>query len=224
MSNSQFYNSMTSSFGYSSLGCYNPMSKNKKDDLGAFYPGVQIIPTYDAPGYDSLQHGNNGYEGGHFVYTKAYGKPNRQGCSTQQYVKRPCGPCKQLPQQTTQEPPYQFKQAKSLNDIPKLYSEGTIPPYMAQSTMSPYTKGTMPPYMAQSNKSPYTEGTMPPYMAQSTRSPYTEGTMPPYMEQTSMSPYMGQTTMPPYMGETTMSPYMGQTTMPPYMGETTMSP
>ena len=162
MSNSQFYNSATSSFGYSSLGCYNPMSKNKQEDLGAFYPGVQIIPTYDAPGYDSLQHGNNQYEGGHFNYGKAYGKPNGQGCQTQKFVRRPCGPCKQvLTQQLTQEPSYNFRQENSLNNIPSQYGnrvvmEQTMGPRVMDPTMMVQTMG---PYGMDTTMMP----TMSPY-------------------------------------------------------------
>ena len=198
MSNSQFYNSATSSFGYSSLGCYNPMSKNKQNDLGAFYPGVQIIPTYDAPGYDSLQHGDNQYGGGHFNYKNAYGRPNGQGCNkTQAYKYRPCGPCKQVVERTTQEPPYVYKPENSLNNIPRLYDmQNNSPPYI-QSTMNPSMETNMPPSMMQSTMNPYMETTMNPSMMQSTMNPYMETNMPPYME----------TNMPPYM-ETTMNPYM----------------
>jgi hypothetical protein len=186
MSNSQIYNSMTSSFGYSSLGSYNPMSKNRQVDLGASYPGVQIIPTYDAPGYDSLQHGNNQYEGGHFNYGKAYGNPNGQGCQTQRYVRRPCGPCKQVSQQLTQEPPYNFRLENSLNDIPSQYGnrvsmEQTMAPRVMDTTMIPTTS----PYGMNSTMMP----TMSPYGMNSTMMP-------------TMSPYGMNSTMMP-----TMSPY-----------------
>jgi hypothetical protein len=188
MSNSQFYNSATSSFGYSSLGSYNPMSKSRQNDLGASYPGVQIIPTYDAPGYDSLQHGNNQYEGGHFNYGKAYGNPNGQGCQTQRYVRRPCGPCKQVSQQLTQEPPYNFRQENSINDIPSQYGNRV---YMEQT-------------MAPRGMSPYgMDPTMSPYGMDPTMSPYgMDPTMSPYGMEPTMSPYGMNSTMMP-----TTSPY-----------------
>ena len=196
MSNSQFYNSATSSFGYSSLGSYNPMSKSRQYDLGASYPGVQIIPTYDAPGYDSLQHGNNQYEGGHFNYGKAYGTPNGQGCQTQRYVRRPCGPCKQVSQQLTQEPPYNFRQENSLNDMPSQYGnrvsmEQTMTPRDMDTTMMVQTMG---PRVMDTTTYPYgMNSTMMPTM-----SPYgMEPTMMP-----TMSPYGMNSTMMP-----TMSPY-----------------
>lgn len=77
--------------GYPSLGCYNPQSAASGQALPP--TGKQIIPTYDAPGYNTLQHGaKNPSCGGHFSYMNAYS--HAQGCN-QNYTTRVCGGCNQ---------------------------------------------------------------------------------------------------------------------------------
>lgn len=53
--------------------------------------GVYIVPTFSAPGYNTLQHGHSGGGGscnGFFNIEKAYGQ-GANNCSTQ-YVKKLC--------------------------------------------------------------------------------------------------------------------------------------
>jgi hypothetical protein len=80
------YNSATRSQNYSTLSCYNPLSAAQ-----AKYTGVakQIIPSYSAPGYNTLQHGAKP-TGEYFSYGNAYGYAS--GCN-QKYTARVCGGC-----------------------------------------------------------------------------------------------------------------------------------
>lgn len=83
------YRPTSSSCGYSRLSCYNPTSATMAQALPS--AGQQIIPTYDAPGYNTLQHGSMGAScGGHFSYSDAYGAS--KGC-TQNYNTRACDSC-----------------------------------------------------------------------------------------------------------------------------------
>ena len=86
MSNNE-YRSATLSQRYSTLSCYNPMQSASGQYQGT---AKQIIPTYGAPGYNTLQHGTSAPVGGHFNYSQAYGGVS--GCN-QQYTVRVCGGC-----------------------------------------------------------------------------------------------------------------------------------
>ena len=79
------YKPSSSSSGYSSLGCYNPVNAMQAQAMGN---GSQIIPEYSAPGYDALTHGNQPPAGGHFKYGAAYGV----SCD-QQFNVRACAGC-----------------------------------------------------------------------------------------------------------------------------------
>jgi hypothetical protein len=87
---SEYTNTTSRAGAYSSLMNYNngqamaPVS-NK------VVTGVMIVPSWGAPGVDTLTHGNGASRGGYFSIESAYGA----GASTcnQAYVSMPCGNC-----------------------------------------------------------------------------------------------------------------------------------